>query len=300
MKITIVTAFFDIGRGEFGYLGRSNDKYFEYFKFWARIQNDLIVYCQSSNARQIMKIRAQFGLADKTKICVIDDIFSIEKTTYDKMKEIENNRKFHNFRYSKKALSNCADYDYIMYMKWWCLKDAASRLDSRHMVAWLDFGYNHGGVYYTDPKDFNFIWEYDFEDKINIFCLSDPNKACAIDYLQFQADCCIGCPAVMTASNSIKFWSYIKESMRALLSLDCIDDDQMLILMAYKLHSTDFSFRICDWFRAVELCSKIKFHTNNKKNTRSPKQIIKFWFERLKTKYSFIERSKVRERIYWK
>lgn len=43
--ITLVTAFFPIGRGEWtGKAQRSDDKYFKYFQHWARIHNDLVVY----------------------------------------------------------------------------------------------------------------------------------------------------------------------------------------------------------------------------------------------------------------
>ena len=33
------------------------------------------------------------------------------------------------------------------------------------MVAWIDFGYNHGGEYYINPEDFNFEWKYNFSNK---------------------------------------------------------------------------------------------------------------------------------------
>ena len=42
--ITIVSAFFDCGRGNLDYQTRKNEKYIEYFKFWARIKNPLIIY----------------------------------------------------------------------------------------------------------------------------------------------------------------------------------------------------------------------------------------------------------------
>ena len=49
-EITLVTAFFDIGRSSFPIYARSNDRFFDYFYFWARIQNDLIVYCAPEDA----------------------------------------------------------------------------------------------------------------------------------------------------------------------------------------------------------------------------------------------------------
>lgn len=49
MSITIVTAFFDIGRGDWSvenghpnYLQRSNEKYFKYFSNLAQLENEMI------------------------------------------------------------------------------------------------------------------------------------------------------------------------------------------------------------------------------------------------------------------
>ena len=42
--IAIVTAFFDIGRGKWPKFSRSRDQYLEYFRFWARVRNRVVVY----------------------------------------------------------------------------------------------------------------------------------------------------------------------------------------------------------------------------------------------------------------
>ena len=77
-------------------------------------------------------------------------------------------------------------------MKSWFLADAAKKCDPDDFVAWVDFGYNHGGDRYVKSEEFNFLWEYDFPEKINVFCLSDPDKVSLVDSLQFQFDCFIG------------------------------------------------------------------------------------------------------------
>ena len=47
-ELTLITAYFDIGRGEFdGNYARGNNKYIDYFKFWARMKNDVIIYKQA-------------------------------------------------------------------------------------------------------------------------------------------------------------------------------------------------------------------------------------------------------------
>ena len=232
--IKIVTAFFDIGRGDFTIHQRSDDKYFEYFRFWARLKNDLTVYCQSCNAKRVLEIRKEFGLESITHVKIIDHYTDIEPDLFKRMLDVEQRKEFQNFRYFNTALSNQANYDYLMLIKWWCLQDAAAREEGNTMMAWLDFGYNHGGERYSNPKNFDFEWNYPFESKVNAFCLKDPSNVCAIDYLQFQTDCFIGHTVAMPAKLTATFWQYMKDAMDSLLSIDCLDDDQLLILMVYK------------------------------------------------------------------
>lgn len=299
MNIKIVTAFFDIGRGGYSVLSRSDDKYFEYFKFWARMQNDLTVFCQSKNAERIKKIRQGFGLEKKTHIIVVDDYKAIEPDIYKRMVEIENNEDFKKFRLFYDALSNKADYCYITSLKWWCLCKAAQNEPSDQMMAWLDFGYNHGGELYTNPYDFDFEWNYDdFEDKINMFCLCDPNEVSSIDHLQFQTDCFIGHSAIMPAKFCELYWSEIKQSMLSLLSLDCIDDDQQYELMVYRKYPDWFKIRICNWFEDLKMCSNHNFELVNKDRSLSIKDKILGKIYQLRRREFFISRTRKRYRKY--
>ena len=57
-ELTLITAYFDIGRGEFdGNYARGNNKYIDYFKFWARMKNDVIIYTQPEFKDEILEIR---------------------------------------------------------------------------------------------------------------------------------------------------------------------------------------------------------------------------------------------------
>lgn len=265
-EITIVTAFFDIGREKFGVFPRANDEYFEYFDFWARIQNPVVVYCQNEYKDRILDIREKYGKGGNTTVISVNDIYSIEEEIFNKMKEVEKNKDFLNFRFCKNACSNIASYNYVMLMKYFFLQDAVSRGLTNTKIAWLDFGYNHGGAKLDNPSDFDFKWNYSFDDKINVFCLSDPDKISSIDTLQFQADCMIGHTIVLPAYKSKDLYSYVKEAIYSLLCLDCMDDDQQLLLMAYKRHKSDFTVRICDWFEDFILYTNHKFSVVTKKD----------------------------------
>lgn len=83
-EITLVTDFFDIGRGQDKNeeLRRTASKYFDEFKRWARIQNRLIVYTDSKSAETIKAIRAEYGLADKTIIMATDNLLNWKENCF--------------------------------------------------------------------------------------------------------------------------------------------------------------------------------------------------------------------------
>ena len=78
-EITIVTAFFDIGRGSWSpsqglpaYLQRTNDTYFERFANMASLENEMVVFTSEDLVERVNQIRGD----KKTHINVVD--FSYE------------------------------------------------------------------------------------------------------------------------------------------------------------------------------------------------------------------------------
>ena len=283
-KIKIVTAYFDIGRADSEVSPRSNNEYIDYFRFWAGIQNEMVIYCQSDYEMQIRSIREEHGLENKTEIITVDNVFGIEPSLLARMEKIQNDTSFSDFRYYSKAMSNNAKYDYIMLMKYWFMADAARRSKEDCFIAWNDFGYNHGNAYYKNSKDFSFEWEYDFPERINAFCLKNPDSQSLIDSLQFQCDCFIGSPIIIPKKMCEWSWNNIKGAMEALLDIGCIDDDQHLQLMVYKKNPELYSIVICDWFEAFSICSDRKFSLNKKdgKSHKGEKRYVKLWLKRVK------------------
>ncbi len=254
-RVTLVTAFFDIGRGnlENEYLKRDNDKYFGYFDFWARIQNELIVYTQSEFVDKVIEIRKKYGREELTKVIAIDNIYDIEPDLYKKMETVSNNEQFRTFRYFSNALSNTPKYSYIMFLKYWCLNDANERgLLEEGGACWIDFGFSHAGEYYLKSEEFDFYYEPDFGDKVTIFTLKDPNTISGITSLQFFTTCVAG--AIFYSPKELigELWQLIRQTMISLLMLDCIDDDQHLTLMAYRYQPELFEYRIANWFSGFE------------------------------------------------
>lgn len=248
--ITLVSAFFDIGRGNITdtALVRGVDKYFKYFADWCRMKNKLVVYTEPRFVDEVMKVRAQYGLEDLTTVIPVEDIYAIAPDIYERMKAVSENERFCNYRYLNHAMSNKANYDYVMLLKYWCLMDAVKQGYVDGTVAWIDFGFNHSSEIFTNPEEFDYVWEYEFEDKIHLFALQDPDKELGIRNLQLQTDCIMGCLLVLPDKYCEKLWELMVDAMKALLMLDSIDDDQQLLLMAYRSAPEIFKISISTWF----------------------------------------------------
>ena len=220
------------------------------------------------------------------------------------MEVVEKDESFHRFRHHEKDPSNLALYDYIMLLKWWCVQDAAERVGESCNIAWIDFGFNHGDAKYLDPKDFDFYWEYDYPEKVNAFCLNDPDKVSLIDSLQFQFDCFTG-SFVLPAKLTKLFWGYMKEAMSALVDVGCIDDDQYLMLMVYKKYPDLFHIQIANWFDIFEKNSEHTFEVRRYEVPSVPKRIVnklKRTAEKLVrscVKSSFVRRMEQAERLHF-
>ena len=257
--IRIVTGFFDIGRARFKGYERDNDTYFAFFRFWARIRNEMLVYCAPEHAARVAAIREEFGLKDRTTIVTVDDPFSIEPDLYRRMERAAADPAFQTFRFYR-APENGAPYSYITMLKAWCLADAAARTQEDCFLAWVDFGINHCSVKYARSEEFDFLWEYEFPEKITAFCHKDPAAASLIDTLQFMMPYFDGSVVVMPRALAPRYWAEVRGAMDALVKVGCVDDDQMLSLMVYKEAPELYDIRLEQgWYSAFELCSHRTF-----------------------------------------
>ena len=260
--IRIVTGYFDIGRAHFAGYERDSETYFDYFRFWARIRNEMLVYCAPEHAARVAAIRAEYGLADRTEIVPVADPFAIEPELYRQMERAAADSGFQSFRYYR-APENGAPYSYITMLKAWCLADAAERTRDDFFLAWVDFGINHGGLRYAKSEEFDFLWEYPFAGKITAFCHTDPAQVSLIDTLQFMMPYFDGSVVVLPKALCRRYWEAVRGAMDALVKLGCVDDDQMLSLIVYKNEPELYDIRLeKGWYGAFELCSAQRFTLN--------------------------------------
>ena len=139
---------------------------------------------------------------------------------------------------------NNALYDYVMLLKSWCLKDAVDKKLATGMLAWLDFGFNHGGNPYPNKEEFDFLWKTDLpKDKVTMFIKKDDDGKPIFQIVQSYEVYTMGAPFIVPSNLASKLWEAQKKAMESLIDCGFIDDDQTIMLMAS---------RNCDFINCVK------------------------------------------------
>lgn len=295
----IVTAFWDVGRAQDCEIPRSNERYYKEFAEWSRIKNKLIVFTDKYSEMEIFNIRSKYKLQDKT-IIIVNDIFEIEKDLFLRMKEVEKNKSFSQFRYRPEAMENKAKFDYAWFMKYWCLSEASKMVNPDDVLAWFDFGFNHINKCYSNMEEFSFKWTLNKEVPcVQAYSLKGVDEIEIIDVLQFMKDTIMGVFFLVPAKCAKEFWETIRSAMVSLLMTGCIDDDQVLVLMAYKWRPDLININISKWWYlalkengASHLTTKIEYKDKSLKH--------KLWAKKydIEHKRDYLKRTKKRMERY--
>lgn len=272
--ITIVTAFFNIGRERFKAIPRNNDVYLKNFEFWARIHNKLVIYTTPDMVQPILDIRKKYNQESNTELVPIDNIEIIEPEILKKMEQIKNNTWFERFRILPNATSNIPMYSYLMLLKNWFLQDAVAKGLAKGQIAWIDFGFNHGGRLYTNPEQFDFKWQYDFSGKIHCFYYQKLDTKPIYETVRRLSDSIMGCLYVVPEQYCSTLWKLTKSAMIHLVSVGLYDDDQLLLLMAYRAQPEIFELHQSDWFRPLHDYGAEHLQMRSTINRPKYKQII--------------------------
>lgn len=292
MEPIIITAFWDVGRGDNCLIPRSNEKYYKEFAEWARIRNRMIVYTDYKSKDIIYSIRESYGLADKTQIIVQENIFEVEPEIYKKMSEIEPLET--HMKYFQNAMSNRASFDYAWLMKYWCISDATQYVEPDSMLAWMDFGFNHMDRCYTNMEEFDFLWDcMAADDKIHIFSLEEIHKydnKTLVGNILFQNDVMMGVFHLVPQKYATELWHLIRQAIVSLIEIRVLDDDQMLLLMAYYYKPEIFEVHKSDWFLPLKEMGADHLTVRNKQSRKATGNIFsnikrKIYQFNLKAKY---------------
>ncbi len=257
-EISIVTAFFDIGRGDWTpqkglphYLQRTTDTYFDRFANMAKLDNTIIVYTSEDLADKVWDIRKD--KEHKTVVITVDfeDQFDEYRSS---IRKIQNNPDYL-AKINPSQIKNpeywSADYVLVNLLKSHFVNHAiGSGTAETDLVAWLDFGYCR------EPSTLNGVtlWQYSFDkEKIHLFNIKEYDGTSLTDIIA-NNDVHVTGPMIVASQ---KMWPELErlvdESFKELISKDLIDDDQTLLLMSslkepekFELHPISAD----DWFIA--------------------------------------------------
>jgi protein YibB len=261
-EITVVTAFFDIGRGNLpyekygrilpSYQHRSVDTYMEYFSNLAKLKNEMIIYTTSDLVHRISELRNRNNLASKTKICVLDSYLPQNLEEFKQKIQVIQSREDYISKVVNPHLIEYWHADYVLvniFKSLYVAHAIESDYVSNDLVAWIDFGYCRDSNTIPQPEE----WKYDFDKtKMHFFNQRQIEPERSIDSIIYTGDVYIqGCHIVGGREPWLKLRETILKCLRLLIDNNLIDDDQTLLLMSYlsdpencKLHYSDPN----DWF----------------------------------------------------
>jgi len=242
-KITLVTAFYDIGRENWStnveknggplphYLQRSVDKYMEHFSRMCEIDTEIIVYTSSDMSERMSSI--------SPKVKVVEyDYFNERKELRDKIQEIQSSESFVK-RINPYQVRNpeywSKDYVGVTSLKAFYIHDAFEKgLITNDWAAWIDFGYCRDDDHIPISKK----WEYDFTPgKMHFFNYRDPEVARAQEQIQLailnNIVYIIGGVFVGERDQWCMLRTHMEKSLNVLIDNNLVDDDQGLLLMSY-------------------------------------------------------------------
>lgn len=248
-EVTLVTAFFEINRSTWVKFPRTEKTYLAHFEHWARMKNNLIVYTMPELVDDIKAIRKKYGLEDKTTVIPVEDVTKVVPDIYQKIKYAMKNRDSWLFH---EALANpeCWNYryNYVTCIKSYWVQRAVQDGLANGIVAWIDFGFDHGGEDFPYSEDFNFLWDYDFSPKIHIFLLSPLNDDPIFKVVQTMGTYIRGNITVAPDYLWPVLWKDIYEALKSLTECGMADDDQTLMLMAYRRHPENFELHMASYW----------------------------------------------------
>ena len=156
--ITIVTAFYDIGREDWEYFNRKTSYYFECFERLCQLKNKIVVFSE-------IKFKSLF---DKIIRDIKPDLVVIYEDIFDNNKELINKiKKTQQILQKKGGLTYgltspehwCPEYVLLTTLKTYFCCTAINKISEiDNTVSWIDFGYIRKEKYLPESK----IWRYNF------------------------------------------------------------------------------------------------------------------------------------------
>ena len=250
-NITIVTAFYDIGRETWSSYSRTNEEYFSCFKLLCQLKNKIIVFTQSKFQKEFEYIIST--IKDDLIVFYDDDIIA-DVNYINKISEVQKSSEYLN----NILTPNCPEYwnPYYVYVNFlkskFCLEAIKRVPEIDNTISWIDFGYVKKQEQIPESK----LWNYQFNDKINFWSIKDiPQEINLIHTIKTNTVYIQGCHIVASKDKWYVLNQLMIEQLNYLLTNNLIDDDQTLMLMSYaskpeefKIYNENINYKDLGWF----------------------------------------------------
>lgn len=248
-NVTIVTAFFDIGRGQWQVFNRPIETYLTLFSNLAILSNPMIVYTSPELAHTVRDIRASRGHGDRTTVVTVENFTSGHEPMLLAMKQVMERPEFQAF-VTRPAAPEYWQYHYVLVnlMKPLFLSHAFGQgIVATEMAAWVDFGY----VRAAETLPAGLSWSVDLApERIHAFTLQpvDPGRP-IFDIVRTGDVYIMGGVLVGGAEAWKRLAGLSMDLMWTLLDCGLVDDDQTVLLMAARREPDLVEMHpIADWF----------------------------------------------------
>lgn len=239
-SITIVTAFFDIGRGSWTsdkgfspHLERTSDTYIQYFKNLAKLDNEMVIFTSSDLKPIVEEIRA----GKKTTVIALD-VNKKFRHIKKRISEIQQDPEFRSKLETAQLINPeywSPDYVLVCNLKSFFIKKAMDlKLVNHEMVAWVDFGYCRT----PEVTDGLSQWDYPFDkNKVNLFTIKRGLKVKTMsqvfENMINNRSFIIGGAIVATQEKWQAFYKLVCQCQIKTLKSHIVDDDQGIFIMCY-------------------------------------------------------------------
>lgn len=236
-EITIVTAFFDIGRGNIkrenapDYMTRTNSTYFEYFSNLSKLENDMVIFTSPNFENKIRQIRQ-----GKPTIIILLDFDKKFQYIKNQIRTIQNSESFIS-RVRPDLLNNIeywsAEYVLINNLKTYFVNKAIQKASIRtKLVSWVDFGYIRSAETLNNIK----LWQYDFDENfVHLFSIKRKHTIethqDVLDFIFNNKVYVIGGVIVANKTQWHTFMHLLHKNQKELMRQGIVDDDQGLYMM---------------------------------------------------------------------
>ena len=273
-KVTLVTAFFDIGRSDWNsYFKRDTQTYIDSFMNFMDTEYHMVIFMDSRYIDRIPK--------SENKIVIPIDISFLN--TYCSWKYLKVDRetmdseKYKSFVTDRIKLGHgenvSSEYNLINHSKIDFIKYAKDHSLIFDCACWVDFGYHHA-ICQNDPKNFPINFNLKLHQTRATFCImSEPKEYNPFDILKFAPDIFTGSFYGIPGNLINLIHGFYHESLQELYNLGITDDDQHVWLNCFNKHPELFHLTLFNgWPNGLKYFEKtfdrldlIKKYIKNKK-----------------------------------